>query len=339
MKVARIHGGGIAALAAARALSRLGWRLALGDDPPPSHRVVLSARTVATLDSLFGDPALWHGTHRLRRRYVRWDGQRTALLPGDAYVVHSGRLAARMRASVARDARATRGTANGTLTIAARGTNGLQRVRWGERVMLVAETRLAAGADPDASWTEATPSGWIFVAPATARTALVQAMVPTPPRDPAAALQALIAGARTIAPILDGAPREVRAVSGAPGLARELCGPGLIVAGEEALSVDPVSGEGSGYAAREAILAAAVADAVETGLDAEVAFDHYRARLEHALAAHLRTCLQVYTAPFDASWSAERAACAAGSAALETAAAERRPFTLGLRGLRLAPLA
>jgi flavin-dependent dehydrogenase len=156
--------------------------------------------------------------------------------------------------------------------------------------------------------------------------------------DPGAQLEAMLAETRLIAPLLRETPRAPAVARAAPRLRDELCRPGWIAVGDEALSLDPLCGDGTGYALREAIVAAAVVRRIDDGLPAAEALDHYRTRLQRTLAAHLRGCVAFYRdAPFAGAWETELAAMERGRRALENAVAARPEATLHLRGFELIP--
>lgn len=71
-------------------------------------------------------------------------------------------------------------------------------------------------------------------------------------------------------------------------------------------SVDPISGDGTGYVMRGAILATSVIDAIASGLSSSDCLEHYTLRLERTFVAHLQQCLQYYLNGFTSSiWQGE----------------------------------
>jgi 2-polyprenyl-6-methoxyphenol hydroxylase-like FAD-dependent oxidoreductase len=98
-----------------------------------------------------------------------------------------------------------------------------------------------------------------------------------------------------------------------PHIAWPLCGPGWLACGAAALSFDPLCGDGSGNAIREAILAAAVLRAIQRGGDAEALLAHYRWRLLAGFQRHLEVCEGFYrTGGSTPWWRAQHQAVRAG---------------------------
>ena len=348
MKRARVAGAGIAALCAARCLVAHGWTVRLRGRPPSgSPTLVVNAVTADLLQSLFGGGELFAGSHRLRRRHVRWGaGAEPIEVDEPALVMSEGQLMNRLRARLVRD-HGDRvvledehlDTAPVEWEVSGGGRAAARGQRFGERRMLVAEMALSASADPSTARIETTSTGWLFLVPSGAGRAMVQAMVAAVGIDPTAQLRAILAEAPTIRHQLIGEPATASVFDAAPSLGERRSRRGWIAVGDEAMSLDPLCGDGAGSAARGAILAAAVIEDIAGGLPAEVGLAHYRARLETALAHHLRACRRFYgAAGFDASWDSELRATARWLAVVEAQLAQWPGFGFGLRGLRLAPL-
>jgi hypothetical protein len=317
-------------------------------------RLVLNATTVQLVGRLFGeDVARWPEAHALRGRWVRWDaaeGERFFAEP--AIAIASADLARRLRERVlgatdritlvGADAETaperTRPRTGERWIVAARGRGaaGASYRNWFRRSILSCEA--ACDAALSTAVTEATSAGWLFLFPHAPGAATLQAMVAHVAADPGAQLEAMLAETRLIAPLLRETPRAPAVARAAPRLRDELCRPGWIAVGDEALSLDPLCGDGTGYALREAIVAAAVVRRIDDGLPAAEALDHYRTRLQRTLAAHLRGCVAFYRdAPFAGAWEAELAAMERGRRALENAVAARPEAALHLRGFELIP--
>jgi flavin-dependent dehydrogenase len=73
-----------------------------------------------------------------------------------------------------------------------------------------------------------------------------------------------------------------------------LAAPRRLACGTAAISFDPLCGEGTGNAVREAFLAAAVVRAALSGGDAEALAAHYTSRLQLGFLRHLQICQQFY---------------------------------------------
>ncbi|HUG38687.1 MAG TPA: hypothetical protein VML54_17140 [Candidatus Limnocylindrales bacterium] len=357
LKRVRIAGRGVAALCCARVLAEHGWDVRLGAAPPPRlPLLVLNAVTVALLEEVFGAGEIRRaGGHPVRARRVRWGSvphfaeveERSLAVAGDVLVesllaellaCHAHRVEREPLETPEPGASPTI-AADGGWTIAGGGGSGEDRRQcWGTRTLLAGELSLQASDDATA-WMESTPRGWVFMAPRSRERALVQAVVPAPAGDPRVQLLALLEETREIRHQVGGHLDDVRIFATAPALAEPLCRPGWIAVGEDAVRLDPLSGEGAGYAMRTAILAASVLDGIASGQPAAEGLSHYRARLHVTFAAHLRACLAFYDAAgFDATWDAERRVTRAGLDHMQELLATWPGFTLGLRGFTLMPL-
>jgi hypothetical protein len=108
----------------------------------------------------------------------------------------------------------------------------------------------------------------------------------------------------------------------APRIAERLCGPGWLACGSGALAFDPLCGDGTAHAVREAILAAAVIRAAARGEDTDSLLAHYRVRLILGFQRHLRVCREFYGSGGSGPWW--RAQCTELHRGLEWCAAEVR---------------
>ncbi|MGR9053868.1 MAG: hypothetical protein ACU84J_14575, partial [Gammaproteobacteria bacterium] len=166
----------------------------------------------------------------------------------------------------------------------------------GKRVLLSGYCRLMPVADPRHCYMESVADGWLFLVPVASDRAVVQAMLPQPPDDPAQALEALLRQSRLIA----ASVTELTALDvfpAAPSLCLPLVTENVLRLGERAVKLDPVSGEGTPFALRTALLAAAVAAGCRDGVN-HALFAHYTHRLMTAFLSHLAGCIRFYTEAF-----------------------------------------
>jgi hypothetical protein len=101
-----------------------------------------------------------------------------------------------------------------------------------------------------------------------------------------------------IAPQISGLNDE-RCFNVAPTIELPMCGQtdegGWIIAGEQAANLDPISGEGTPFSLRSAILAAAAIEAIrDNRIDANGALLHYQSRLTKTFIEHLKGYLSYY---------------------------------------------
>jgi hypothetical protein len=350
----RVIGDGIAALVVARLLLRSGWAVCL--EAPPrrgaSPDLVVDTRTARLLcDVLGAAEAVWEGSHPLRGRHVRWHPLDPGVeVPAPAIVAPQTQLVTRLlseltgasdsRLTVTRDGLGASGSPPWVVDASGgQGSGTAGRRRFGTRRMLAARATLRAGVDLSLACIEATGEGWVFMSPLGGGLACVQATVVDVAPEPTRQLESLIAGTHEIRVRLTTPVAGVAAFETAPSIAEEVCRPGWMAIGERAMAVDPICGDGVGYAVRGAILGAAVLDAIARGEDVAACLAHFRARLEVAFADHLKACHAFYSrVGFRRAWDSELGATRRGLADLEAASAARPAFRLGLRGFTLEPL-
>ena len=68
------------------------------------------------------------------------------------------------------------------------------------------------------------------------------------------------------------------------------------------MAFDPICGDGTAHAIREAILTAAVIRADAKGAPAAELFSHYEARLAAGFERHLALCLEFYRSGAQGNW-------------------------------------
>ncbi|MDQ4098529.1 MAG: hypothetical protein M3144_11770 [Actinomycetota bacterium] len=333
-----VRGAGIGSLTAASVLSSRGWHVEVRDVPRrPPPALVLNEITRALLGDVFG-PDLLIGGHALGDRRVRWGPASTEVcVPTASVAIEGGVLLDRLRRRVT-VGEGTEPAHPADWVIDGTGRSGAgprQRRAFGRRSVIQAEVSLAEKTPSRSSWVETVDDGWVHVAPVAASRAVVQAMVPVAPADPASTLEGMAAATKNISRQIGGWRGNVSLFPAAPTLAVPLCGPGWLAVADAAVSIDPLSGSGTAWAVRGGILAAAVIDAVRSGQPEDECLRHYADRLHHALADHVARCLDLYRAAFSTlDWREELAIMASTMAALG-GHRSAQPFTYRLNGFRL----
>lgn len=103
-----------------------------------------------------------------------------------------------------------------------------------------------------------------------------------------------------------------------------------------ALAFDPLCGDGTGNAIREAILAAAVVRAAHRGVPVPDLLNQYQNRLMRALGRHLHICCEFYTAGAQGPrWDAELASIDRGLEFCAREECKAQPFRYRLQGFEL----
>jgi len=288
-----VRGDGVAASCCVRLLQRLG--LAVRFDTVPRAKlpaILMGERTSRLLQDVVGRGDLLSALPRVSRRVVAW-GQNAepAEIPHSAVVVSEQVLLERLR-----DHKADTGQepSEAAWTIhATRPFPATTMHQFGWR-LATASTVVLKSRSSDACWVESLEHGWLFVLPGGDDAGWLLSVG----GDPAE----LLSESRLVAAQIEDGPAILGSFAAHPRIAEPLCGPGWLACGTEAIGFDPLYGDGTGYAIREAILGSAVVRAVADGADVETAIGHYRARLIGGLYRHLKLCREFYSAGGSGSW-------------------------------------
>jgi len=284
-----IRGGGIAANCCSHLLERSGLaavRTASGRASVPA--ILLSDPALALLRDVFERPDLFADRPRITHRIVAWGPDEPVALPHGAVVVSEGDLEAALGGPSAAAAEAC-------LTIHAAPPFPAGAVRsFGSRRAAASQVRLRHESDRSACWIEAVEEGWLFLIPSGPASAWLLAV--------GASTDALIARSRHVAPRLEllGEPSSGFDVS--PRMLPALQGADWLACGSAAIGFDPICGDGTAQAVREAILACAVIGAMREGGDLEALRLHFESMMIGAMRRHLRLCAQFYASGGQGEW-------------------------------------
>jgi len=336
MKAATVHGGGVAALTAARLLALKGWTVDLwtGRRVSAGPRLLLSDSTWSLLGALWGlDRDQYPVAHPIRYRtvltdaapatttaHIGWSLQLDDLRETLALRLSdtpSGRLTVHREDPV--DFHAPNGD-RGWAVIAARNADRSQapdgvttfpsatgHVSAGSRCVRAADAPLRRSAPRDACAFEWVAAGWLFAAPLDTDRALLQLMTPgADGHDDAAALAEAVSQSRLVSALIEEPTGTNRRWESSPYLKDPWPHLRRIRIGEAAVGFDPICGDGCGHAMRTAVLAVAALDAIESGESPVDVRRHYRQRLGYAFFSHLQTCREIYATAVQSSiWADE----------------------------------
>jgi hypothetical protein len=292
---------------------------------------MLSDAAMALIRDVFARPGLFRAAHRIRRRVVQWGRHAEPVtLDHEAAVVSESELLAELQQGLEPEKPAG---AEDSFTIFASRPLPAEPVEhcFGLRTAHAARIRLKDPADSASCWIESLEQGWLFLIPNSPDSGWLLsvgcAADAIPPRS------TLIAG--RIASMSE--PSAVFPAS--PRIVSPLSGSGWLACGTAGMAFDPICGDGTAHAVREAILAAAVVRAMATGGDEAVLRHHYEARLILGFRRHLRASLDFYrSGNGDTWWDRESAFLEQG---LEWCAAQMHAFgqfRYQLSGFELKPI-
>jgi hypothetical protein len=318
-----VRGDGVAAYCCAYLLTKAGFRIDLqAVDRPRLPVILLGGQALALIRDIFDQPDLFADLPRIRKRVVAWGTDAKPIeVEHSAVVVSEELLLAGIR-PVCSD-RDEAEDSPWAIFAAPPLPGAAVQHGFGSRMATAAPVTLREGSDRAACWIESLDEGWLF---------LVSGWL-LAVGAPAAKL---LAGSRVVA-------REIANISESAGefpayarIASPLCAPGWLACGTAAMAFDPICGDGTAHAIREAILASAVIRSLTKSGPVDELLAHYDARLTAGFRRHLEVCRQFYssggTGPL---WTAELDAIDRGIQWSDDRLKAHAGFRYQLRGFEL----
>jgi hypothetical protein len=282
------------------------------------------------LGDIFPGAELFKGLPRINKRVVKWGRAEVLALPHAAVVVSEKTLLSRIEPLLPRSGGSESEPPEWTIFSSRPLPATSEDIQFGSRRAVASAVKLKPGCDPQASWVESLPHGWLFLLPNEAGGWLLS--VGDSP-------EALLGESSLLAPQILGVSSEARSFPCHPRAAEPLCGADWLACGSAALGFDPLCGDGSGYAAREAILASAVVRAAAQGSGKSGLLAHYRARLLAGFEKHLQVCAEFYRSGHSGPWwDEQKAATERGLAWCRDLLASFGVFQYRLSGFSLEPV-
>ena len=369
-KRALVVGGGISALCCAKLLARHGWKVVVWvASPRPTPALVLNSVTCDLLLDVWqaGDDLL-KGSYPLNERKTRWGQEGTVstvaqpslAIRGDLLIAHFLECLSREHnlevhiddfpvhlckmmdpISFSRSVQEFDWVvdASGRASQIAQLLGAVKYHSFGQRCVIGMEVPLTKTNQGYTYWIEAVQDGWVFLAPLERDRALLQAMLPTVSKEPFIAITDLLAQTRMIRTQVADVSGPASVFIASPQIADPLCGPGWIAVGDAAISLDPISGDGTGYAIRGVILAVGVLNGIASGLPRSDCLHHYSLRLQKAFFSHLRECISYYSVVFSSlAWKTEIELMKHAFPNDRYHTTDAESFLYGLKGFELVPL-
>ena len=257
---------------------------------------MLSESAVALIRDVFSHPDLFRHAHRIRRREVAWrPSEPSAVFEHSAIVVSEEELLAELpRPALHADAAAP-------FTLVA--SRSLPDHHFGTRTAEAFPVSLKPGTDAAACCIESFPQGWLFLVPNGPATAWLLAV----------GVGDLLAESRIIAPRIVSRQPAAGRFPCYPAIAQPLTGPDWLACGSAAMAFDPICGDGTAHAVREAVLAAAAVRAAQDGEPWDLVRAHYESRMILGFRRHLALAVSFYRSGHGGAWwTAEADAAAEG---------------------------
>ena len=277
-----IRGGGVAASCCAHLLGMHGIAVSTArGDRPALPVVMLSDAALALMRDVLAQPALFAGLPRIERRVVAWGKADPVEMPHAATIVAGAAMDSALAHSL------PPASASGDFTIhAVTPLSAGDVVRFGERRAVAVEAALLNAEDGAMCWIESVEAGWLFLIPSGDGKAWLLCVGPE--------LSDALAQSHHVAHRIAIADTPAQSFDPSPRLASQAAGADWIGCGTATIAFDPICGDGTAQAVREAILASAIIAAIRDGGDAEALASHYGAMLIATMRRHLQLCAPFY---------------------------------------------
>jgi hypothetical protein len=238
---------------------------------------MLSDAAQHLIRDIFGRDDLFRGLPRITKRVVAW-GAAPVEMPHSAVVISEEALLAALPSSSIEIAKA-----DWTIYAAPPLPAEASEHHFGSRM---ASTFKVEMKDTETCWMEAVEDGWLFLNSGW--------LLSVGGED-------LLRKSTLVRNQIDGVSSSAVRFPASPRMVSPLGGDGWIACGSAAMGFDPLCGDGTAHAVREAILASAVIRASANG-DVEGLVAHYEGRLTAGLLRHVGVCRAFYSSGGAGEW-------------------------------------
>jgi len=286
MNGVRILGDGVAARCCGHLLTQAGYRVSFEVTERARVPVILlSAAAQDLIRDIFQRGDLFLDAPVIRRRVVAWGSGDPVELEHSAVVVSEEALLGGLRM--------VSGSADAGWTIYAGPNASAIEHRFGSRMAAAVKVEMK---ESDSCWMESLEDGWLFLNSGWLIAVGVEA-------------EELLGKSRLVRGQITGWGKAVGRFSASPRMVLPLGGEGWIACGSAAMGFDPLCGDGTAHAVREAILASAVIRAADLGEPVEELVRHYEDRLRAGFQRHLAQCREFYLSGGVGGWWKEQVEC------------------------------
>jgi hypothetical protein len=337
-----VRGDGVAACCCAYLLGQAGIPVALERPSRPRlPAIMLSETAVSLIADVFGHKDLFRDLPRIRSRSVLWgSGTEAVTLPHSAVVVSEQILLDQLRPLDqlrAPDAAQEYPALPQWHVFASRPLPpGSVEEHFGSRIARAWAVDLKDVASPGC-WIESLGGGWLFLIGNAGGTGWLLSV--------GSQAGSVLGQSRLVAKQIERLGELGGEFPAFPRVIAPLCGIGAegtrwLACGTAALAFDPICGDGTAHAVREAILAVAVIRAISHGAPTDEIFAHFESRLIAGFQRHLANSAGFYrTGGGSPWWSAELAAAERGLAWCAQTMTKFPAFRFRLNGYELEAVA
>jgi 2-polyprenyl-6-methoxyphenol hydroxylase-like FAD-dependent oxidoreductase len=327
-----IRGDSVAAWCCAYLLKKAGVKPALErTDRPRLPAIMLSEAALALIRDVFESPNLFLMAHRITRRSVAWGHAEPASFDHAAVVVSESDLLSELEKVVREPAAHLDREADFTIFASRPLPGDPFEHRFGSRTAQAAKIRLKDSNDSASCWIESLEDGWLFLIPDAMNSGWLLSVGCSPAIS--------VTRSRLISRRIESMSEPSGAFAASPRILSPLSGPGWLACGTAGIAFDPLCGDGTAHAIREAILAVAVARAILKGGAAKPLLNHYEARLTAGLQRHLAVTMDFYRSGNCGEWwDQETAFLQQGLEWCAGKLTDYGPFRYQLTGFELRPI-
>jgi hypothetical protein len=290
-----IRGDGVAALTCSYLLQTSRCNTAIQRNTRPLlPALMVSASSQALFCDILNAADALSNLPRIETRVVKWGpSASTIALPHSAVVVSEELLQSRIAKLVRFDGGSD--DSPDWAIISSRPLPDLPMEHsFGQRTATVVSVKLQSGSAPSTCWIESVDEGWLFLLPEGSGNGWLMSV--------GGSVDSQLSVSEVVAAQITQLSESTREFSAHPRVAWPLAGSRWLACGTAALTFDPLCGDGTGHAIREAILAAAVLRAIQRGANVDELLNHYQARLVAGFKRHLSVCSQFYEAGGTGPW-------------------------------------
>ena len=290
-----VRGDSVAAWCCLHLLTSAGFPAVLERTGRPRlPAILLSDAALALIRDVFEKPGLFRSAHRITRRVVQWGrNAEPKVLDHGAVVVSERELLSELEQGLD-PCRPRDGEAGFTIFAARPLPEDSIELSFGSRTAYAAQIRLLDRSDSASCWIESLETGWLFLIPNTEDSGWLLSVGRAP--------ETMLEGSTLIAGRIASVSEPAAEFPASPRIVSPLSGPRWLACGTAGIAFDPICGDGTANAVREAILASAVVRAISAGGGAKALLDHYEARLILGFQRHLAASLNFYQPGHGGAW-------------------------------------
>jgi hypothetical protein len=290
-----VRGDGVAALTCTYLLQGAGFHVAVERNPrTPLPALMLSASSQYLFGDILKTAEAFSALPRIGTRVVKWGpNAKTVALPHSAVIVSEQFLLDRIAGFVRFNSASDESTRWTIVSLPPSPAPSVEYV-FGKRIATVVPVQLEKRSAPDTCWIESVEEGWLFLVPDASGRGWLMSV--------GGRLDSQLERSEVIALQIAHVAESPREFPAHPRVAWPMAGRDWLACGTAAVAFDPLCGDGTGHAIREAILAAAVVRAVDRGADVDEVLDHYQMRLIAGFKRHLSACREFYECGGVAPW-------------------------------------